>query len=100
MWVEYPDVEPLCKKIGAAPTGTKGADGSPLYTLPTIYDPNTKTAVSDSSKIVRYLDATYPSSGPTLLPAELDALQAQGALTRSSCFPSILNPPDHHHYRP
>ena len=30
--------------------------------------------MSDSSKIVRYLDATYPSSGPTLLPAELDAL--------------------------
>ena len=43
--------------------------------------------MSDSSKIVRYLDATYPSSGPTLLPAELDALhRAFDAAVLASTF--------------
>ncbi|EJF63317.1 hypothetical protein DICSQDRAFT_82843 [Dichomitus squalens LYAD-421 SS1] len=74
VWVEYPDIAPLSKQIGAAPTGT-GADGAPLYTLPMIYDPNTKTAVSDSGKIARYLDKTYPDTHK-LIPAELDVFTA------------------------
>lgn len=75
VWVEYPDVEALCKKIGAPPTGTR-TDGSSLYTLPTIYDPNTEQAISDSAAITRYLDKTYPSKGPILIPPETDALHA------------------------
>ena len=31
-----------------------------MYTLPTIYDPNTKTAVSDSAAIARYIRKTSP----------------------------------------
>ncbi|KAG2136182.1 hypothetical protein BD769DRAFT_1626939 [Suillus cothurnatus] len=58
-WVEYPDIEALAKKIGAPPTSTN-ADGSPLYTLPMINDPNTGKVVADSFLIAEYLDATYP----------------------------------------
>ena len=71
-WVEYPDLEAVCKKIGAEPTHS--VFDKIMYTLPVIYDPNTKTAVSDSGAIVRYLDRTYPNAGPILVPAELDAL--------------------------
>ena len=73
VWVEYPDIAALCQKIGAGPTSKKG-DGSPLYTLPAIFDPNTQTALADSGKITRYLEATYPNAGPQLIPAELDVL--------------------------
>ncbi|KAI0351132.1 hypothetical protein OH77DRAFT_1430153 [Trametes cingulata] len=75
IWVEYPDIQPLMKKIGALPPHTN-EDGSPLYTLPAIYDPNTKTALAESNAIVRYLDKTYPAIGPRLIPAEMDALHA------------------------
>ncbi|KAF7799707.1 hypothetical protein EIP86_010949 [Pleurotus ostreatoroseus] len=73
-WVEGPDIEPLCLKIGAAPTSKK-PDGRPLYTLPVIYDPSTKRAVSESAAITKYLDETYPET-PVLFPAGTDALQA------------------------
>ena len=46
-----------------------------MYTHPAIYDPNTRTAISDSGKIVRYLDRTYPDTH-RLIPAELDVLIA------------------------
>ncbi|KAI0720565.1 hypothetical protein C8T65DRAFT_735893 [Cerioporus squamosus] len=73
VWVEYPDIATLSKQIGVGPT-TTNADGSPLYTLPAIYDPNSRTAVADSVAIARYLDRMYPSSGPMLIPRETDAL--------------------------
>ena len=41
VWVEYPDIVAVLEKIGAPPAG-KAPDGSPKYTLPAIYDPNTK----------------------------------------------------------
>ena len=63
------------KKIGAPPT-EEAPDGSPRYTLPAIYDPNTKAAVSESAAIVRYLEKTYPIFKPTLIPREADALHA------------------------
>ncbi|KAI0769970.1 hypothetical protein C8Q74DRAFT_1369210 [Fomes fomentarius] len=72
VWVEFPDIAALCKKIGAPHTSTK-PDGSLHYTLPVIYDPNTKTAVSESAAIARYLDKTYPSTF-ALIPKETDAL--------------------------
>lgn len=43
--------------------------------MPALFDPNTNTAVSDSAKIVRYLEATYPGTPRLILP-ETDALQA------------------------
>ncbi|RPD62486.1 hypothetical protein L226DRAFT_532515 [Lentinus tigrinus ALCF2SS1-7] len=53
VWVEYPDIEALCKKIGASAV-EKRADGSPL---------------------ARYLDKTYPDT-PQVIPEEADTLIA------------------------
>ncbi|KAJ6520476.1 hypothetical protein C8R45DRAFT_61681 [Mycena sanguinolenta] len=63
VFIEYPEIEPLCKKLGAKPT----SQTSLPYTLPVIYDPSTDTVVSDSIEIARYLDATYPDT-PRLIP--------------------------------
>ena len=65
VWVDCTDIEALCKKLGVSPTTTRPS-GDPCYTLPTIYDPNTKRAVTDSAAIVRYLESAYPAAGPTL----------------------------------
>ena len=73
-WVEYPDIEAVMRKMEILPTATK-VDGSPHYTLPAIYDPNTKTGLADSAAIARYLDRTYPDT-PCVIPAEMDALHA------------------------
>ncbi|KAI1790148.1 hypothetical protein LXA43DRAFT_1074928 [Ganoderma leucocontextum] len=86
VWVDYPDIAPISKKIGAAPTG-KALDGSPQYTLPAIYDPNTKSAVSESAAIARYLDKTYPDKA-TLIPREADALHA----AFNAAFSALLVP--------
>ncbi|KAJ7508478.1 hypothetical protein B0H11DRAFT_29731 [Mycena galericulata] len=69
VFLEYSEIEPLYKKIGAKPT----SETAPQYTLPVIYDPSTDTAVSDSIEIARYLDATYPDL-PRLIPAGTAAL--------------------------
>ncbi|KAJ3557366.1 hypothetical protein NM688_g1511 [Phlebia brevispora] len=61
VWLEYPEIEPTCIKLGVSPTGTK-PDGSPFYTCPIIYDPTTKRYVSDSLIIAQYLDETYPET--------------------------------------
>ncbi|TFK52677.1 hypothetical protein OE88DRAFT_1628258 [Heliocybe sulcata] len=74
VWVEYPDIASVCQKIGATSTKTT-PDGNPLYTVPTIYDPATERAVSDSYTITEYLDATYPST-PRLIPVGTEGLQA------------------------
>ncbi|THV03862.1 hypothetical protein K435DRAFT_851463 [Dendrothele bispora CBS 962.96] len=66
VWLEYSEIEPTLRKFGINPTGTK-PDGSPLYTLPAIYDPSTKTGVAESFAIAEYLDKTYPDK-PTLVP--------------------------------
>ena len=89
VWVDYPDIAPLSKKIGAPPTNT-AANGLPQYTLPAIYDPNTKTAVSESAVIARYLDKTYPDK-PTLIPSEADALHAAfNAAFGAALVPDLL----------
>ncbi len=50
-------------------------DGSPKYTIPIIQDHFTGAVVSDSPAIAAYLDKTYPSSGPVLIPPGTLALQ-------------------------
>jgi len=75
IWLEYPEIEPLCKKIGAKPTEMKPDGVSPFYTLPVIQDDSTGAVVSDSSAIAAYLDVTYPDA-PTLIPAGTAALQS------------------------
>jgi len=71
VWVEYQDIEPLCKKIGAAKTSPSSAIP---YTLPVIHDPAHNAAVSDSIEIARYLDKTYPDT-TRLFPPGSHALQ-------------------------
>ncbi|THU90805.1 hypothetical protein K435DRAFT_249049 [Dendrothele bispora CBS 962.96] len=74
IWVEYPDVASTLKAAGIAPhPTTRKPDGSPMYTLPVIVDPNTGTSVSDSLLIADYLDKTYPDK-PILIPAGTRAL--------------------------
>jgi len=72
-WVDFPDIEAVCLKIGAAATRTKTSDGSPLYTLPVIYDSSTQSVISDSFKIALYLDKQYPDK-PKLFPHSTQAL--------------------------
>ncbi|THH30531.1 hypothetical protein EUX98_g3651 [Antrodiella citrinella] len=74
-WVEYPDIEASCKKIGAGQTSTKSDGVTPHYTLPVIYDPSTKTVVADSFAIAEYLDTTYPNT-PLVFPKNTRALHA------------------------
>ncbi|KIK58970.1 hypothetical protein GYMLUDRAFT_202224 [Collybiopsis luxurians FD-317 M1] len=73
-WVEYPDIEALCKKIGAEATGVDDDGVTPYYTLPVIYDPTTNRVISESFKIAIYLDATYPDT-PRVLPPGTRGLQ-------------------------
>ncbi|RDB16096.1 Glutathione S-transferase-like protein ustS [Hypsizygus marmoreus] len=72
VWVEYPDIAELSKKLGIAPT-SEGPNG-PSYTLPAIYDPTTGTALAESTAIAEYLDKTYPDT-PQLLPPGSHSLQ-------------------------
>jgi len=58
VWVEYPDIAPKLKEIGASPN--KRPDGSEQYTVPVLSDPNTGALVTDSWVIAEYLDKTYP----------------------------------------
>ena len=58
VWVEYPDIAPKLKEIGASPS--KRSDGSELYTVPVLSDPNTGAVITDSWVIAEYLDKTYP----------------------------------------
>ncbi|THU89660.1 hypothetical protein K435DRAFT_760842 [Dendrothele bispora CBS 962.96] len=73
VWVEYPDVEPTLKALGARPTKKK-PDGSPMYTLPAISDPSTGAIITESFDIAQYLDKTYPDK--PILPQGTKALQA------------------------
>ncbi|KAJ7645542.1 hypothetical protein DFH06DRAFT_1211663 [Mycena polygramma] len=66
-WIEYPDIEALCKKIGAEPSMIR-KNGNPYYSLPVIQDPKTGAVISDSARIATYLDSTYPDT-PKLIPA-------------------------------
>ena len=72
-WVEFPDIEAVCIKYGAAPTSYTET-GRPYYTLPMIYDPSTRKVVCDSHLINEYLDQTYPYT-PAVLPKSTVALQ-------------------------
>ncbi|ESK89958.1 hypothetical protein Moror_739 [Moniliophthora roreri MCA 2997] len=111
IWVEMPDIENTCKSIGAPPTDKK-ADGSPLYTLPVIHDPNTGETISDSFPILEYLEKTYPSPPEkALIPLGTTALQkAFIDAYRGKIIPALtplvfprtlemMNPPSENYYR-
>ncbi|KAG5652515.1 hypothetical protein H0H81_004745 [Sphagnurus paluster] len=69
VWVEFPDIAAVSKRIGALPT-----DNKHYYTLPAIHDPNTGRTIADSVLIAEYLDATYPNT-PKLFPPGTRVLQ-------------------------
>jgi len=72
-WVEFPDIEALCIKIGAKHTRLKrDGSGRPLYTLPVIHDPR-HGVIADSAAIAEYLDSAYPTH--VLFPNGTKALQ-------------------------
>ncbi|KAG5640777.1 hypothetical protein DXG03_007237 [Asterophora parasitica] len=106
-WIEYPDIEATCKRIGAEHTEFR-ADGTPLYTLPAIHDPSTGVSIADSARIAEYLDATYPDT-PRLLPPGTTAVQHAFLAAYRLALPAlwqfalpstaaILNPPSQAYY--
>ncbi|KAH8831708.1 hypothetical protein DL96DRAFT_844553 [Flagelloscypha sp. PMI_526] len=60
-WLEYPNVAEAARRAGALPTGT-WPDGKPYFSVPFIVDSKTNKVISDSWKIVLYLDETYPET--------------------------------------
>ncbi|EEB97723.1 hypothetical protein MPER_02899 [Moniliophthora perniciosa FA553] len=69
----YEDIEPTAKSLGAGPTGVR-ADGKTLrYTVPFTADSETSppTAISDSIKIAKYLENTYPNA-PRIHPQDTE----------------------------
>ncbi|KAJ2912536.1 hypothetical protein MD484_g7891, partial [Candolleomyces efflorescens] len=73
-WIEYTEIEKRSKELGIPPSEIK-ADGKPFYTIPSIYDPSTNTRISDSLKIIEYLDKTYPDT-PQIIPPGTSILNA------------------------
>ncbi|KAG0708471.1 hypothetical protein DFH29DRAFT_892758 [Suillus ampliporus] len=58
VWVEYSDIPIAMKAIGATPN--KRPDGSDIFTVPVLSDPNTGALITDSLEIASYLEMTYP----------------------------------------
>ncbi|KZV69410.1 hypothetical protein PENSPDRAFT_633101 [Peniophora sp. CONT] len=70
-WLSFSEVEPKMKELGILPN----RDYLLHYTIPTIYDPNTKRIVTDSFAIAKYLDEAYPDT-PNLVAPGTASLQA------------------------
>ncbi|KAJ7015781.1 hypothetical protein C8F04DRAFT_1171671 [Mycena alexandri] len=84
-WIEYPDIEALCKKIGAPHTRNK-PDGRPHYTLPVIHDLST-----GSDLLLTSISLTHPSRRNCRRDAALALTPAIGLFVIPS-VPRILNP--------
>ena len=108
-WIEYPDIEGHCKKLGIEPTKFFEDGRPPLYTLPAIHDLSTGVKMADSQPIVEYLEKTYPEA-PTLFPHNTLGLQTafeQAYIQNSDAIrpffiPSVwerLNPPSQEYFR-
>lgn len=89
-WMEFPEIETLCKKLGVGPGGIQ-KDGTPFYTLPVIHDEKTGRSVSDSMPIARYLDEAYPDT-PRVMPASTFALQVATEFALQQAFMSAVLP--------
>ncbi|THU79175.1 hypothetical protein K435DRAFT_875798 [Dendrothele bispora CBS 962.96] len=59
---------------GIAAYTTQPDSKTPLYTLPAIYDPTTKTGLTESFAIAKYLDEKYPDK-PMLVPKGTEVLR-------------------------
>ncbi|KAG6335458.1 hypothetical protein ID866_3632 [Astraeus odoratus] len=83
------------KEIRAAPN--KRFDGSILYTLPVLSDPNTGAVITDSLQIAEYLEKTYPEK--PIFPNQTKALihvydAAYFSQIRPSCVFPIMRVKD------
>ncbi|KAI0036234.1 hypothetical protein K488DRAFT_82343 [Vararia minispora EC-137] len=70
VWLDFVELKPTLSKLDLEPVL-----GPVPYTVPTIYDPNTKKAIMDSQAINRYLEEQYPDRH-VLFPKGTAALQA------------------------
>ncbi|KAG6916985.1 hypothetical protein DXG01_004329 [Tephrocybe rancida] len=74
-WIETVDIEAESRSLKIPPTGVKST-GEPLFTLPAIIDYTSSDtepiAISDSFRILRYLEGQYPSPSQPLFPAHLE----------------------------
>ncbi|KAG7086926.1 hypothetical protein E1B28_002842 [Marasmius oreades] len=73
-------IESTAKSIGAPPTRTDPKDGTPKYTVPIIQNSETGQVVSESLRIIEYLDETYPDT-PRVMPPGTWILQYMFAET-------------------
>jgi len=78
IWTEYPDITALYTTNGIAHT-VCNPDGTPRYTLPVLYDPNTGLYISESLNTANYVEKTYSlkSHGnniPSVFPARTEGL--------------------------
>ena len=86
-WVEYPDIAPLLSRYNVPPNPPPETP----HTLPVIYDPRTRSFVTDSTDIALYLDRTYPDT-PPLMPEPLHALQAAFGFALRASVHQALRP--------
>ena len=89
VWIEFPDIEEELKKLKVPPT-TVRSNGQQVYTVPTIYDPATRRAITDSLSIAQYLEEQYPSR--SLFPLHTRALQAAHIAQLRAIGKNVLYP--------
>ncbi|TEB30579.1 hypothetical protein FA13DRAFT_1814411 [Coprinellus micaceus] len=60
-WLNYAKLEEELKERDVSPS-TVHPDGTGFFSVPAIHDPATNTTVSDSHRILQYLDEAYPNT--------------------------------------
>lgn len=79
-WVPTAQIEATCISLGIPPTDTKPS-GEPRYTLPAIIDytrsSSEPTIVSDSLRIIRYLENEYFAPSHVMFPSDFEPRQAE-----------------------
>ncbi|KAG2032172.1 hypothetical protein BDR03DRAFT_904092 [Suillus americanus] len=86
LWVEYSDIPIATKAIGAKPN--KRRDGSDIYTVPVLSDPNTGALITDSLEIASYLEKTYPEK-PIFLDNSEPLIRAFGSAIAGFIRPAM-----------
>ncbi|KAF6754142.1 hypothetical protein DFP72DRAFT_990594 [Ephemerocybe angulata] len=66
------------------------ADGSPKWTIPSLQDPTTKESLSDSLRIIDYLDRKYPETAQMLTPETVVAALAFEAVVKANLSKHIF----------
>jgi glutathione S-transferase len=69
-WVEFPDIAPVARRIGAPHTALRRS-GEPLYTVPILRDPTTNQSLAGSLQIALSLEHIHPHA-PKLFPPGME----------------------------